>query len=87
MTSGARILAGIKNAIDGDFVRVEIDGHTWVRLDDRYIVVPKEATDDMLRAALRVSRSSDYEAPDPIGGAIWRAMIGCVEQSPQQAND
>lgn len=32
--SGAKIIAGLKEAIAGDLARVTIDGQTWVRADD-----------------------------------------------------
>lgn len=32
--SGQKIIDGIKNAIAGNFVRVTIDGQTWVRRDE-----------------------------------------------------
>jgi hypothetical protein len=80
--SGGALLAGIKDAIDGDFVRVTVEGQTWVRLNENTAIVPIEPTDEMLRAGLRVSRSSDYEADDTIGAAIWRAMLGACGYGP-----
>ena len=46
------------------------------------VLVPKEATDAMLIAALRVTRNEPYgPADDCIGGAVYHAMLAAAEES------
>jgi hypothetical protein len=35
MANGAKIIQGLKQAVAGNFVRVTVEGQTWVRLPDR----------------------------------------------------
>jgi hypothetical protein len=51
--AGAKIIEGLKHAIAGNFVRVTIDGQTWIRRDEEnaQIAVMKDALDFILSLA------------------------------------
>jgi hypothetical protein len=51
------------------------------QVPDGYVLVPKEATDEMYRAALRVTRDPENgHIADFVGGAVYRAMLSAAPQ-------
>jgi hypothetical protein len=66
--SGEKIIAGLKNAVAGNFARVTIEGQTWVRADcmtaeDRVVVAV--TADLAARAALGIKKYGVTLAASP----------------------
>jgi len=65
MSSGQRIIDGLKEAIAGDFSRVTIDGKTWVRVEAG--TAADKTKSDIRGALAQTLLDEDYPAHDSYG--------------------
>ena len=59
--AGQRILDGLRDAIDGNFASVTIDGQTWIRKDESIF---------QTRAALQLASEAIARMPQPTAGEV-----------------
>lgn len=82
MRTPREIIAELAVRDEPAFYNARINNFFTELADAGYVIAPKEPTDEMYRAALAVSRSSNYEADDTIGGAVYRAMLSAIPSTP-----